>query len=334
MIANASNASVNPQQTKLLQEYKLDRPLTACHWDPQSRFIFCGAEDFLVHRIDPASGEKISLAAHDSWMRAFGSSRDAETLYTGGYDGRLIYWPASAANPEPSRTIDAHSGWIRAIAVSPDGKSIATCGNDRMVKVWDPTSGTLIREFSGHTSHVYNLIYSQDSRQLFSCDLKGVIHAWTLDSDTPRTLVTVAQLHGYDTTFRADIGGARSIALRGDGSQIALGGITKVSNAFAGVGEIIVALVNPADGKLDLVLQAKDKTTGTTWGLVWHPDGFWLGLSGGGGGGWLYFWKGDTAEEFFRLKLKSDGRGMSLSPDGKQVAVAHADNHLRTYSLV
>ena len=123
-------------------------------------------------------------------------------------------------------------------------------------------------------------------------------------------------------------------ALRGDGGQLALGGITKVSNAFAGVGEIIVALVNPADGKLDLTLQSKDKTTGTTWGLAWHPDGFWLGLSGGSGGGWLYFWKGDTAEEFFRLQLKNDGRGMSLSPDGKQVAVAHADNHLRTYSLV
>ena len=334
MTANASIASVNPQQTKLLQEYKLDRPLTSCHWDPQSRFIFCGAEDFLVHRINPTSGQKISLAAHDSWIRAFGSSVDGETLYSGGYDGRLIYWPASAEKPEPSRTIEAHQGWIRAIAVSPDGKSIATCGNDRMVKVWDPTSGTLVREFSGHTSHVYNLIYSQDSCQLISCDLKGVINAWALDSDAPRTLVTVAQLHGYDTTFRADIGGARSIALRGDGGQIALGGITKVSNAFAGVGEIIVALVNPADGKLDLVLQSKDKTTGTTWGLAWHPDGFWVGLSGGGGGGWLYFWKGDMAEEFFRLKLKNDGRGMSLSPDGKQVAVAHVDNHLRTYSLV
>ena len=73
-----ANASVDPQQTKLLQEYKLDRPLTSCHWDPQSRFVFCGAEDFLIHRIDPASGQKISLAAHDSWIRAFGSSLDGD----------------------------------------------------------------------------------------------------------------------------------------------------------------------------------------------------------------------------------------------------------------
>ena len=329
-----TNASVDPKQTKLLQEFQLDRPLTACHWDPQSRYIFCGAEDFLIHRIELSSGQKISLPAHDSWVRAFGSSQDGQTLYSGGYDGRLICWPASAEKPEPTRMIEAHQGWIRAIAVSPDGQSVATCGNDRLVKVWDAASGTLIREFSGHASHVYNLIYSRDSLSLYSCDLKGVVNAWELNSDTPRTLVTVEQLHGYDTTFRADIGGARSIALRSDGGQIALGGITKVSNAFAGVGEILVALVNPADGKLDLVLQSKDKTVGTTWGLAWHPDGFWVGLSGGGGGGWLYFWKGDAPEEFFRLQLKNDGRGMSLSPDGTQLAVAHADNYLRTYSLV
>jgi WD40 repeat protein len=328
-----ANTSVDPQQTKLMQEYQLDRPLTACHWDPLSRFLFCGAEDFLVHRIDPVSGQMTSLAGHDSWVRAFGSSVDGETLYSGGYDGRLIFWSAAAEQPEPLRIIDAHHGWIRAIAVSPDGQSIATCGNDRLVKVWDSVSGMLVREFSGHASHVYNLIYSQDSGELFSCDLKGVVCGWSLDSNMPRTLITVEQLHGYDTTFRADIGGARSIALRGDGGQLALGGITKVSNAFAGVGEITVALVNPAEGKLDLVLQSKDKTIGTTWGLAWHPDGFWIGLTGGVGGGWFYFWKGDAAEEFFCLKLRNDGRGMSLSPDGKQVAVAHADNYLRIYSL-
>lgn len=329
-----ANASVDPKQTKLLQEFKLDRPLTACHWDPRSRFIYCGAEDYLIQRIDPASGQKCSLAAHDSWIRALGSSVDGEVLYSGGYDGRLIFWPASAEKPEPLQIIEAHRGWVRAIAGSPDGRYVATCGNDRMVKVWDSAGGKLVREFQGHMSHVYNLIFSRDSLQLFSCDLKGIVNAWTLDANEPRMLATVEQLHGYDTTFRADIGGARSIALRGDGGQIALGGITKVSNAFAGVGEIIVVLVNPADGKLDQVLQSKDKITGTTWGLDWHPVGFWIALSGGGGGGWLYFWKGDTSEEFFRLQLKYDGRGMSLSPDGKQVAVAHADNYLRTYSLV
>ncbi|MGV2341048.1 MAG UNVERIFIED_CONTAM: hypothetical protein LVR18_46015 [Planctomycetaceae bacterium] len=135
------------------------------------------------------------------------------------------------------------------------------------------------------------------------------------------------------TRLFGQISVARCIALRRDGGLLGLGGITKVSNAFAGVGEIVVALVNLADGKLELALQSKDKTGGTLWGLAWHPDKFWIGVCGGGGGGWIYFWKGDAAEEFFRLKLPNDGRGMSLSADSRQIAVAHADGRLRTYQL-
>jgi WD40 repeat protein len=253
-------------------------------------------------------------------------------LYTGGYDGRLIYWPSAADKPEPLRVIDAHRGWLRAIAVSPDGKYLATCGNDLLVKLWDATAGTLVKEFKGHKSHVYNVAFSQDSSSLVSCDLKGVVNAWTFDAEAPRELATVEALHKYDTTFRADIGGARDVALRADGAQLALGGITNVTNAFAGVGEIAIALVNLAEAKLDLVLETKDKTKGAAWGVAHHPDGFWIGLSGGGGG-WLYFWKGDTKHEFFKLKLKNDGRGMSISPNRTQLAVAHADKHLRIYNL-
>jgi len=332
-MTDAVPVKVDPQKTSLSLEYKLSRPLTACHWEPNSRFVFFGAEDNLIHRFDVSSRTVISLAAHDSWVRSFGSSLDGEVLYSGGYDGRLGFWPAAADKPDPIHMIDAHQGWLRAIAVSPDGKHIATCGNDLRVKLWDVAAGTLVKEFKGHKSHVYNLTFSQDGSSLVTCDHKGVVNSWTVDSNEPRQLLTVKALHGYDTTFRADIGGARCIALRSDGVQLALGGISNVTNAFAGVGETAIALVNLADGKLDRILQSKDKTKGTMWGVAHHPSGFWIGLSGGSGGGWLTFWTGDADHEFFKLKLKNDGRGMSLSHDRTQIVVAHADMHLRTYAL-
>ncbi|MGD9853630.1 MAG: WD40 repeat domain-containing protein [Planctomycetaceae bacterium] len=332
-MADTPTISVDPEKTSVVLEYKHVRPLTACHWEPRSRFVFFGAEDSLVHRFDVAGQTVVSLAAHQTWVRSFGSSPDGDVLYSGGYDGRLVYWPAAAEAPEPLRVIDAHQGWVRAMAVSPNGESVATCGNDLLVKVWNAADGTLVKQFAGHKSHVYNLIFLRDGATLVSCDLKGTMIAWTLDSDAPRELLTVEALHKYDEGFRADIGGARSIALRSDGAQLALGGITNVTNAFAGVGEIAVALVNLAEPKLDRLLESKEKTQGTVWGVAHHPDGFWIGLSGGGGGGWLWFWKEDSNHEFFKLKLKSDGRGMSLSPDQTQLAVAHADSHLRTYAL-
>lgn len=330
---------IEPEKIKLIKEIKHDRPLTSCHWDPKGRYVFFGAEDNLVHRYELATEGLVHWAKHDSWIRAFGLTPNGERLFTGGYDGRLVSWPVADASPEPMHVIDAHQGWIRALAVSPDGQRLATCGNDRAIKLWDASDCRLIQTYSGHLSHVYNVAFTNDSKSLYSCDLKGCVKQWSIDQDASdsgksskasRDVVIAETLAKYDTTFRADIGGARSIALKPDGSLLALGGIINVTNAFAGVGEMAVVLVDVAQSKIALQLESKDKTRGATWGVAYHPNNFWIGLSGGGGG-WLYFWKGDVAHEFFKLKLKTDGRGMSVSPDSTQIAVAHSDMHLRTY---
>ena len=323
-----------PEKTHVVLEFKYSRPLTACRFEPQGRFVFFGAEDNLVHRLDLTAKTETPLAAHDSWVRAIGCSPSGDVLYSGGYDGRLVWWPLADEKPQPIRATQAHQGWIRALAVSPDGQRIATCGNDKLVKVWDAAEGKLVAELAGHSSHVYNVAFHPSGTTLVSCDLKGGLKEWDVATGTlKRDLAAAAALYKYDTSFRADIGGARSIAYRTDGNQLALGGITNVTNAFAGIGEIMIVLVEMNEGKVALQLEAKDKIRGTAWGVAHHPDGFWIGLSGGGGGGWLYFWKGDTANEFFKLKLPSDGRDMALSPDKTRVAVAHADGNLRLYAL-
>jgi WD40 repeat protein len=220
------------------------------------------------------------------------------------------------------------------LAVSPSGERVATCGNDNLVKLWDTADGRLVAQLAGHESHVYNVAFHPSGETLISCDLKGGLKEWDVAASAlKRDLAATASLYKYDPTFRADIGGARSVAFKADGSQVALGGITNVTNAFAGIGEIMVVLVDLAEGKTALQLEAKDKIRGTAWGVAHHAAGYWIGLSGGGGGGWLYFWKGDAANEFFKLKLPSDGRDMALSPDAKLVAVAHADKSLRLYAL-
>ncbi|MBX3448597.1 MAG: hypothetical protein KF777_03505 [Planctomycetaceae bacterium] len=327
-----SAAEFKPDKATLAVEYKHERPLTACHWDPLGRFVYFGAEDHLVHRYDVATKMVTPLAGHDSWVRGLASSPDGEVFYSAGYDGRLMVWGAADAAPVPRKIVEAHPGWIRAVAASPDGKFVATCGNDRFVRLWS-RDGERVLESPGHTSHVYNVIFSADSSTVFSCDQKGVVRRLSVATGESSEVLTVAALHGYDTTFRADIGGARGIGLSHDGNFLGLGGIINVTNAFAGVGEIAVALVNLQTGELVRVLESKDKTKGTVWGVAQHPSNRWLAVSGGGGGGWLHGWTGDEANEFGRLNLKNDGRGMSLSRDGSQLAVAHADKHLRIYQL-
>jgi len=326
--------STDPTKTHVTLEHKHDRPLVACRFDPAGRYVFFGAEDNLVHRFDLSAKTATSFPAHDSWVRALGCSPSGDQLYSGGYDGRLVWWPAADEKPQPIRIVEAHQGWLRALAVSPDGRLIATCGNDNLVKLFNSGDGTLVAQLIGHASHVYNVAFHPNSQTVVSCDLKGVVKEWDVSSGTlKRDLGAAAALYKYDTGFRADIGGARCMSFRTDGNQLAVGGITNVTNAFAGICNPAIDLLNMADGKIALELQPKEKLNGVAWGIEHNPDGYWIGLTAGGGGSWLYFWKGDVANEFFKLKLANDGLDLALSPDKTSVAVAHADRVLRIYAL-
>lgn len=327
----------DPQKTELVLEQVFDRPLTACHWGPTGRYILVGSEHFGIHRLDLQDQSLAHwIGPHDSWVRAIGTSPDGSVAYSGGYDGRLVWWPTEAAAPAPIRSIAAHDGWIRALCVRPDGSRIATCGNDLMVKVWDSDSGQLVAELPGHQSHVYNLAFSPAGDRLVSCDLRGHLRVWDTSSDGEVQFIAelpqLEALYKYDTTFRADIGGARCMAFSLDGKRVAIGGVTKVTNAFAGIGEATALVVDLEAQKVVQQYSPKESIHGTAWGIAEHPAGFWVGLTGGGGGGWLYFWRGDEAAESFKLKLKAEGRGMSVSPKRHFLAVAHADRHLRIYS--
>lgn len=376
------DTAIDPEKTHLKTEVAHARPLTACVWDPQGRALFFGAEDNGLHRVDLETKQVTTLEGHDSWVRAIAVTPDGARVLSGGYDGRLIWWSAAGGESEPQRVVDAHDGWIRSVAVSSDGKRVATCGNDRLVQLWDTASGKLLRKDTGHEHHVYNVAFSPGGDRLVSCDLHGYVRQWDLSEQrppsgeggsigTPRAVTRVETLHKYDTKFRADIGGARCVAFSSDGERLALGGITNVTNAFAGVGEAVAAVLElragesssdgeEASGEEDSAVKdgaagkdasspgeeaagdefevqlmtTEDKPRGTLWGIAQHAVGFWVGVAGGGGGGWLYFWRDGESEPFFTHKLKSDGRGMTLSPGGEELAVAHADRQLRIYRLL
>jgi WD40 repeat protein len=276
----------DPAATHLGPAWKHGRPLIACRIDPSGKFAFTGAEDNFVHRWDLAAGKPTPMAGHDSWVRAIAFTTSGDTVITGGYDGRLIWWPAAAEKPEPARKIDdAHAGWVRALAVSPDGTKLASCGNDNLVKLWDIADGKPLASLAGHESHVYNVAFHPDGGTLVSCDLKGNLKQWDLAAGKATRDLAATALYKYDTTFRADIGGARSIAFSKDGKHLAVGGITNVTNAFAGIGNPAVIVLNWETGKPVVQYESKAKVQGVAWGIRQHPDGFWVGLSGGGGAG-------------------------------------------------
>ncbi len=325
--------AADPKQVRATHQLKYTSPFISCRFDPQGRYVFAGAEDSTVQRFNLADGKNVAFKAHDSWTRAVGFSPDAAAVYTGAYDGKLVWWETAAENPAPVRTVQAHNGWLRAMAVSPDGKLIATAGNDNLVKLWNAADGAAVRELTGHGCHVYNVAFHPKGEQLVSVDLKGTVRQWTVADGSMTRETKAADLHKYDPSFLADIGGARSIAFGAEGKHFALGGITNVSNAFAGIGNPSAVLLDWEKGEKVQLFKPKTNVNGVAWGIEYHADGYWIMVAGGGLGGMFYFYKPEAPNEFHEFKLPNTGRDLHLHAATHQLAVAHHDIHVRVYDL-
>jgi WD40 repeat protein len=240
-----------------------------------------------------------------------------------------VWWPITADQPTPQRTIDAHAGWIRAIAISPDGQLLATAGNDLKVKVWRFADGSLVKEFTGHERHVYHVVFHPDGKQLLSGDLVAKFFHWSLDADAPVRQFAIASLSKFDAGFMADYGGPHCMTITPDGKRVLAGGITNVTNAFAGIGNPIIVQIDWDAGKDAVTHLTKGKINGVVWGVAMHPEGFVIGALGGQAGGQLYFWKPDQADEFHTFNLGNSARDLSLHPDGLRLATAHHDGNVR-----
>ncbi len=323
---------IDPTRTRMVQELRHNSPLLACRFDPSGRFVFASAQDSSIQRFDLANARKVSLTGHRSWVRGMAFQAEHKKLFSGDYAGQVLVWPVDADQSEPERTIAAHRGWVRMTAVSPDGRQLATCGNDNLVKLWNIADGSLVRELSGHNSHVYNVAFHPRGQFLVSGDLRGQVKQWDLARGVQTRTFDAGVLFRYDPSFRADHGGIRSMAFNGDGSLLACAGISEVTNAFAGVGKPAVVLFDWQTGQRRHILRPQANFQGTAWGVGFHASGFIAGV-GGGSGGALWFWRPDQERSFHTVNLPTNARDLHLHPDARRLAIAFFDGNVRIYEM-
>jgi WD40 repeat protein len=290
--------------------------------------VFAGAEDNAIVRAELASGNLVTFKSHDSWVRALHVTANGEELISGGYDGRLIWWPAMAEAPEPIRRIEAHRGWIRYMSPSPDESQVATAGDDKLVKLWNIADGTQVGEFSGHEKNIYSVLFHPDGESLFSGELGGVVKQWSIESGEVLRELDAKQLHTYNTGQRVDFGGVRSLSISPDGRRLSCSGLHNASNPLGSVHEPLVLVFDLESGEV-IRSHVADGLKGGVWRAMFHPDGFLIGATSGTSGGFLLFWKPEEDKDFHRLKMPHVARDLDLHRDYKRLATPHYDNHLR-----
>ncbi len=331
---SADVTKVDPKQAHVVAQWPAGRPIVCCRFEPNGRSLFCGLESSTFERFNLADGKKTPYpGGHDSWVFSLAFSARGETLYSGGGDGRVVFWETGADKPKPHKTIEAHKGWVRAIAMSPDGKLLATGGNDRVVRLWDSSTGKLVRELQGHGGHIYSLEYHPAGKTLLSGDLLGVIKEWDFSSGQVIGGFDAKALHTYERGQQVDFGGVRGMATSADCAHLAAGGLHKATNPLGAVHEPLVLVFDTKTRKLARTLLTDGIAGGVIWRLRYLADGSLMGGCGGSNGGILLFWKSGADKDFHRFGLPNILRDIDLHPDGLRVASAHHDGTVRITRL-
>ncbi len=216
------------------------------------------------------------------------------TVISGGYDNRLIWWDLQANRQ--IRTNDTHTRQLRQLAVSPDGTKLASVADDMVCKLWNIADGTLIRDLRGHeertpthfTSMLYCCAFSNDGTKLATGDRVGRVCIWNVANGERLSTVEVPSLYTWDATQRIrSIGGIRSLAFSPDGTQIAVGGVGQIGNVDGLSGPSRVEVHDWA--RRTRVHEFQGTQQGLFNKLVWHPQNQWLCAIGGGGNGFIAF---------------------------------------------
>jgi len=318
-----------PAKTHVETEFAHKTPLIACRFDTSGRYVFASAEDSTIQRWDMKTGKATALDGHESWVFALAPHPGGDVMVTGGADGQLIWWTASAGNPRPLRKVPAHRGWVRAVAVSPDGSVVASCGNDRSIRLWSFTDGAPLHELPGHDRPVYRLLFTPSGRTLISADLRGLVIEWDYRPGKEARRLNAGKLYEYNAGQGVDYGGVRDLALSRDGKYLACGGLIEASNPLGAVSNPAIVVFDWRTGQESRLLRPKENVLGLVYGLRFHPAGFLIVATGGNAGGHLWFWKPEQVNEFLKFALPNTARDMDLHPDGLRIATAHHDGKLR-----
>lgn len=287
---------------------------------PGSTRMFAGASDFNVYDFDIAAEkfEPKPLSGHNSYVT--GVTLAADSVVSGGYDGRLIWWNPESG--EPIRSVEAHAKWIRDVRATPDASLIVSVADDMVCRLWDAQTGAKVRELRGHAektpndfpSMLFASAVSPDGKFVATADKVGHVVIWETATGNQATTLEVPVMYTWDPKARIhSIGGIRSLAFSADGKRLAVGGMGQVGNIDHLGAEARVAIFDWQSESKEPTHEFHDNNyKGLVEALVFDPAGKWILAAGGDHSGFLQFFDLETKKALKQEKAPMHVHAVAL----------------------
>ena len=123
-------------------------------------------------------------------------------------------------NSQNPLTLEGHTNYVNFVAFSPDGTKIVSGSQDKTIKLWDTSTGVVIKTLEGHSNAVRSVAFSPDGTKIVSGSWDKTIKLW--DTITG-TLIRTLEGHGDYVT---------SVAFSRDGTKIVSGSFDSTIKLF------------------------------------------------------------------------------------------------------
>jgi RNA polymerase sigma factor (sigma-70 family) len=240
-------------------------------------------------------------------------------------DGHIGIWDISSGKKAAS----FGAGYYALVRFSPDGKQLAAFETAnaprRAVEMWDVASHRRLLSWKAHGGHqVMSLLFSPDSRHLFTCASDGKIRIW--DAATGRQVREFSRLD-WQLPGRTLSLFNQNETLSPDGKLLALVELSETSTSKAGqvAWKARISLRDTTTGEQVRLLtcpspEIRPGLAADFSALTFTPDG--KKLLTGGPDDFLRVWDVATGEELQRWPLELARPWLlALSRDGKTLAV-------------
>jgi WD40 repeat protein len=161
---------------------------------PDSKQFVTGSADWTVRSWDVSGAkpkDRFQPWSHLSHIYAVAFAPDGQNLATGSEDRVLRVWDVTKTEPKTRHFLKGDSAAIYTVAYAPDGKSLAAGGNHKTVRLWEAASGRSLKQYTGHPTHMSNLMFTPDGRLLLGQSGKQIVIWNAQKADVARRLETV-----------------------------------------------------------------------------------------------------------------------------------------------